>query len=412
MLEAPHEEVAIDFNLSSAAPSLLSMEQEVRLIEGARYQGHVSGLTHRHYKYPARFSPKLAEAAIQVFTSPGDLVGDPFVGGGTTLVEAMAAGRRSWGGDISTLAAFVSAAKTTILSERQIASFDKAMVLVASNVSMKDREPELGDWVEAGYFRNMGSSGRWRLRKAIAQAVNTASTLDDPEIETLARCAILRTSQWALEGNRHVPTLDDFRDHLAQSAVAIAEGCIALRDVFFDEDHKPQIITAPAKSLHREKALQDAGAPRLLLTSPPYPGVHVLYHRWQVDGRRETPTPFLIADALDGSGDTYYTMGGRKKPGLPRYFADLQDSAVSLARMADRKTMMVQVLAFSHPEWQLPKYLAAMSAAGWTEFGLDLLSDDSDGRLWRDVPGRRWYTAGKTRTNSAREVVLFHRKAN
>jgi hypothetical protein len=41
--------------------------------------------------------------------------------------------------------------------------------------------------------------------------------------------------------------------------------------------------------------------PKLVLTSPPYPGVHVLYHRWQVDGRKETPLPFMIAGKLDGA---------------------------------------------------------------------------------------------------------------
>ncbi len=61
-------------------------------------------------------------------------------------------------------------------------------------------------------------------------------------------------------------------------------------------------------------------APKLILTSPPYPGVHVLYHRWQVDGRKETPAPFWIANKLDGAGLSHYTMGDRKNPGLRTYF--------------------------------------------------------------------------------------------
>ena len=32
--------------------------------------------------------------------------------------------------------------------------------------------------------------------------------------------------------------------------------------------------------------------PQLILTSPPYPGVYVLYHRWKIGGRRESPAPF------------------------------------------------------------------------------------------------------------------------
>jgi DNA modification methylase len=65
------------------------------LIEAARDTKPVSGLTHNYYRYPARFSPRFVRAAIEAFTAPGNVVLDPFVGGGTTLVEALALGRRS-----------------------------------------------------------------------------------------------------------------------------------------------------------------------------------------------------------------------------------------------------------------------------------------------------------------------------
>jgi DNA modification methylase len=71
---------------------------------------------HEFYRYPARFSPRFAAAAIEEFTSPGDVVLDPFVGGGTTLVEGMRLGRRTVGGDLNPLATFVSRVKTTTLS--------------------------------------------------------------------------------------------------------------------------------------------------------------------------------------------------------------------------------------------------------------------------------------------------------
>jgi hypothetical protein len=60
------------------------------LVTAANYRGIVSGLTHDLYRYPARFSPLFARAAIETFTEPGDTVLDPFAGGSTTLVEALA----------------------------------------------------------------------------------------------------------------------------------------------------------------------------------------------------------------------------------------------------------------------------------------------------------------------------------
>ena len=79
------------------------------LIEAAHDKSRVSGLTRNFYRYPARFSPKFVRAAIEIFSKPGDLVLDPFMGGGTTVVEALALGRKAIGTDISSLAVFVPA---------------------------------------------------------------------------------------------------------------------------------------------------------------------------------------------------------------------------------------------------------------------------------------------------------------
>jgi hypothetical protein len=72
---------------------------------------------------------------------------------------------------------------------------------------------------------------------------------------------------------------------------------------------------------------------------------------------------------------------------------------------------VVQMVAFSSPDWQLPRYLEAMEAAGLVEFRLPILEEEGDGRLWRSVPGRRWYSAQRGTTPGSQEVVLFHRRS-
>ena len=52
------------------------------LIAAARDQSPISGLTHNFYRYPARFSAEFVRAAIQCFSRPGNLVLDPYMGGG------------------------------------------------------------------------------------------------------------------------------------------------------------------------------------------------------------------------------------------------------------------------------------------------------------------------------------------
>ncbi len=61
---------------------------------------------HEFYRYPARFTPGFANAAIAAFTEPGDLVLDPFTGGGTTAVEARLLARDYIGADLDTLAVY------------------------------------------------------------------------------------------------------------------------------------------------------------------------------------------------------------------------------------------------------------------------------------------------------------------
>jgi hypothetical protein len=153
------------------------------------------------------------------------------------------------------------------------------------------------------------------------------------------------------------------------------------------------------------------GPPRLVLTSPPYPGVHVMYHRWQVLGRRETPAPFWIANSLDGNAPSYYTFGDRQHPGLKTYFDAARAAFGSLARLADARTLFVQMVAFSDSSWQLPEYLETMRAGGLVEVPMLDLANAEDGRLWRSVPNRKWYANQRGDGGASKEVVLFHRKA-
>ncbi len=70
-----------------------------RLIAAASDRSSMSSLTHGFYRYPASISPWLARSIIEATTQPGETVLDPFLGGGTTLVESRALGRAGIGID-------------------------------------------------------------------------------------------------------------------------------------------------------------------------------------------------------------------------------------------------------------------------------------------------------------------------
>jgi hypothetical protein len=390
----------------------LPSEAQTALIEAARDAAPVRGLTHGYYKYPARFSPLFAKAAIEAFTKPGDLVLDPHVGGGTTLVEALAAGRQGIGVDISTLAEFVASMKCAILSEAELDTLQRWADKLPQRVDIHRPSVTFEDYEALGYYKHLDDPSRWRLRKAIDQALASALKLQKPRMISFGRCVVLRTAQWALDGRKHQPSVEDFRSSLVDYATEMLRGARELRAAVKANGRQSiKVLRRNAAGLEHDPSLSDVRAPKLVVTSPPYPGVHVLYHRWQVDGGKEAPLPFMIANKLDGAGGSYYTMGDRKYPELATYFANIKATMSSVAAISNRKTVFVQMLAFSEAHWQLPKYLEAMQQAGLKEVFLSDLKHDGDGRLWREVPSRRWYSEQRGATPGSKEVVLLHQKA-
>jgi hypothetical protein len=385
------------------------------LIAAARDMSPVSGLTHNFYRYPARFSPKFVRAAIRAFTSPGDLIFDPFVGGGTTLVEALHLGRDALGIDISSLAAFISEVKTTLYTETDLKIVERWAREVSESVNIHGETPAAGAEAPPGYKRHMARRATWRLRKATEQALATAIRLAPPRLEQFARCTILRTAQWALDSRKKLPSVEEFRRALLSNALSMIQGARELRHVV--EQHRSRntplirCLVRSVDGVESEPFWKEGKKPKLVITSPPYPGVHVLYHRWQVDGRKESPAPFWIANRLDGSGASYYTMGDRGAQRLKPYFEKLHASLQSVADVCAEDTLLVQIVAFSEPRWQLPRYLSVADDAGLREVFLPMLRDVGDGRLWRTVPNRKWYADQRGRTHGSQEVVLFHRLA-
>src|SRR5262245_8194208 len=68
--------------------------------------------THGFHAYPARMHPETARRVIEAF--PGGRIVDPFVGSGTTAVEAVRAGRPFVGLDISKVPLEIAWARTRV----------------------------------------------------------------------------------------------------------------------------------------------------------------------------------------------------------------------------------------------------------------------------------------------------------
>ncbi len=141
-------------------------------LEAVNDRSNVSGYTHDFYNYPARFSPLFAREAIKSFTNSGDLVIDPFMGGGTTLIEANLAERHAIGFDISSLAYFLSEVKTTSLNSNEISFIKKWTEQIIKNLNCRLVSERPEDWIYEGYQRNLSNRRTWPIRKLMEQFIN------------------------------------------------------------------------------------------------------------------------------------------------------------------------------------------------------------------------------------------------
>ena len=381
------------------------------LLDAINDRNIVSGLTHDVYRYPARFSPLFARTAIDLFTKPGETVLDPFMGGSTSLVEALALGRHAVGTDIYQISVFLARVKTLLLSDDDLDTLRAWADLTVPDLSPRKPVVRHTQWMEMGYQTNMP----WRFRKVAEQAINNAMVLLDGDLLLAARCIVLKTVQWAVDCKKALPTAAEFRGKIIEDTAVVADGLHALRQQVNSRRTKPARIEA-----HQCAAKEIAGLnsellrrrpPKLVITSPPYPGVHVLYHRWQVLGRRETAAPYWITESNDGHGASFYTFCDRRRQDHDeKYFVCLRECFTEIRNVVRDDCVVAQLVGFASPDEQLPLYLAAMRQAGFVEFdfkGFGHRPARQD--FWRAVPNRKWYIRIRENAKQSKEILLLHR---
>jgi len=213
-----------------------------KIIESLRSHKLVDGLTHNLYSYPARFSPELAREIIQNFSSAGDWLLDPFMGGGTLVVEALAAGRSALGVDINSLAWFISLSKTTALSSKDIVQLrDWATNICLNNI---DRYPSL----ELDELRRHFPK---RFLYFLDEILENVERLTSQNAKRISRFVLLRVYQDLLNDKDKLPTSAVVKRRIA---VELERTLSGLSD-FFDACHKSgtpkREITSRRKLLNR-----------------------------------------------------------------------------------------------------------------------------------------------------------------
>ena len=326
------------------------------------------------------------------------------MGGGTSVVEGILAGRQVVGNDLNSLAVFIAEAKITALSDNEEAAVrDWADYAIPTFGYHRDRS-EVEAFIDLSKTTNMNLPKARFIKKGVAAALASITELPGSAARRLAKCALLQTGQCALDGRIRHTSLSEFRSRLAHTAKEM----LASLKLFVSAAHasggSAKLLNMDAASLDKQPMFANTRKrAALVITSPPYPGVHVLYHRWQVDGRRETPAPYWIAGCNDGQGASFYNFGDRRQAAADNYFRTSLATLHAIRAVMRDGGHMVQMVAFNKADEQLPRYLENMKVAGFCEV------PGGDSRIWRQVPQRKWHATFIGKTDAANEVVLVHR---
>jgi len=386
--------------MSARVPIYARHRQAIEAVAiAARDPSPIAGLTHRFYRYPARFSPSFARAAIEAFTKPGDVVLDPYMGGGTTIVEAMVSGRRGVGSDLNELAVFIANVKVSRLTVRERRALVHWADAIVPAITCREPAP-----TQIRVPRNMHlPKARW-LRKTIALARQSIEAeLPTERARNFARCVVLNVGQWALNGRRRIPSVPEFRLRLTQTAHDMLNAAAELAHALPANVIRPVLQNLDVEELPLDKNTAAVGPADLVVTSPPYPGVHVLYHRWQVDGRKETDAPYWISGTNDGQDSSFYNFADRRREAENGYYQKAERAFEAVRKVMRDGAILAQLLAFSEPQRQLPRYLRMLNRTGFVEARASGMR-----RVWRHVPGRSWHANLKGDLPSSNEVVLLH----
>jgi len=271
--------------------------------------------THGFHAYPARMHPETARRAIEAF--PGGLVLDPFMGSGTTALEAVRAGRRFLGLDISRVPLEIAWTRTRVGRPEQSRRVEQAGHTLGNKAFTEaERELQLPPWSKA--------ERDWYDPHTLREVCVLKGLIDAQEDEFLRRTHTCVLSSLLVKLSKQISDSDVkedayhrpkprgatfrwFRDRCSE----LTKGLLQLgsdlykRKVAFIE---PEFLREDART-----AKLPAGGVDLVVTSPPYAGVYD-YSRHQA--RRY---PIFGEDPAFAEA---HELGSRRDPG--RYCEDLE----------------------------------------------------------------------------------------
>ncbi|MCC6623641.1 MAG: hypothetical protein IT385_20455 [Deltaproteobacteria bacterium] len=233
-------------------------------------------LTHGFHAWPARLHPFTARALIAL--APAGAIADPFMGGGTTPLEALLAGRQAIGNDLNPIALEVAWTRTRRGAPKLVGRA-KALAREAEALTEAPIDPAfvqaVGAWfdpvalhevwalrsVVLGELHRRGDDVGRILRAALSSIVVKVSRQVSDSVPKIDREARGRSPRGQVF-RWFVGRVAELEDQLAALARAVPRGA-----------PEPRLALGDAR-----EAPADLPAIGAVISSPPYPGVYDYLH--------------------------------------------------------------------------------------------------------------------------------------
>lgn len=204
-------------------------------------------LTHKFHKYAGKFIPELPRWALENYSLKGQetLVLDPFVGSGTTLVEASLLGVNAIGLDVDPLARLIAKVKSTPIDAERLSSAAKSLlrrVEKSKGLSRRPVIPTLSHWFSAEAVERLAT-----IRGAVdtfeaepdlhdffticfSAVIRRASNADNQTMKTYVSHTLPKKPEDALKLFRE--TLADYVERLSDYSRRVSKNCVRILDGF------------------------------------------------------------------------------------------------------------------------------------------------------------------------------------
>ena len=296
-----------------------------------------STFTHNIYSYPAKFLSHLPRGLISKLSNEGELICDPFAGGGTTGLEAMLLNRRFIGYDINPFSILVSKVKTTYIPSETIKNTLNEIIENSPSVNAK--------------INILDQTDKVCLGDKIALEINRIAAYIKKEIQearqqSFFRLALIHTTK--IIGRRDFELRKNWKK-ISFTPMFIRK-CNKMSDAVCSLPREYKYLPKFRLGSNHDMKISDKDVD-LIITSPPYLNVDVEYQKLQLQRRsiQKSKRSDIINNILDTDPLPNSVLCWKGEKG-ERYWRNLEKSLNECYRVIKSKRHLCLWTGFKNQE--------------------------------------------------------------